>query len=568
VYDPEGYALTNYHVVKAAGKTGFAGLADGRLYPWKLIGLDPGGDVAIIKLSGRKEFPFAPLGNSDAVKVGDFAMAMGNPFLLAEDQRPTVTLGLVSGVKRFQPGQGNNLLVYGNCIQVDSSINPGNSGGPLFNMSGEIIGINGRGSFMERGRVNVGVGYAISSEQIKNFIPELLATKVAQHGTLNAVFGNRRDGVICYQLNLDSPIASAGMDVGDRLISFEGHEIANANELTNLMSTLPDNWPVEVVFERGGERRTAWVRLTDLPYGPVQKQPDLPLPRKRDDDKKKPEDGKPGDSKPGDSKPGDSKPGDGPKPVRPAPVAAPQQKPGEITDRKWNQLEAARVTAAWHRFAGGTDAIRAAGAFRFADDIVRQGQPVGRHELLVTGEGRFRVEYTLDGASHLFGFDGEQFWAGPGEETPGPMDADDALDDPMIVAAHALGTAFADKGLARFAGHELTGSDKADRQRAFRLRGWDKAKNDLNVWMSQYDAAGRPETRLLKASSGSDGSPADTAVLFSQYRPTAGVMLPRRRTIVAGLSERVELELVNIGCEAVRSPSESSFRSPQDAEKK
>ena len=77
-------------------------------------------------------------------------------------------------------------------------------------MAGEVIGINGRGSFKDRGRVNVGVGYAISIEQIKNFIPEMLATKVALHGTLNAVFGNRRAGVICYQLNLDSPIADAG----------------------------------------------------------------------------------------------------------------------------------------------------------------------------------------------------------------------------------------------------------------------------------------------------------------------------------------------------------------------
>src|SRR5687768_1391889 len=134
-------------------------------------------------------------------------MAMGNPFVLAEDQRPTVTLGIVSGVNRFQEGSGMNQLVYGNCIQVDSSINPGNSGGPLFNSAGQIIGINGRGSFEERGRVNVGLGYAISVNQVKNFIPELLATKIAQHGTLDAVFGNRSGQVICHTLNLDSPVA-------------------------------------------------------------------------------------------------------------------------------------------------------------------------------------------------------------------------------------------------------------------------------------------------------------------------------------------------------------------------
>src|SRR5207237_5136646 len=133
--------------------------------------------------------------------VGDWSMAMGNPFVLAEDQHPTVTLGIVSGTHRYQPGDGLNTLVYGNCIQVDSSINPGNSGGPLFNLRGEVIGINGRGSFEERGRVNVGLGYAISSKQIKNFIPELLATKIVQHGTLDTVFGNPQAGVLCHHLN-------------------------------------------------------------------------------------------------------------------------------------------------------------------------------------------------------------------------------------------------------------------------------------------------------------------------------------------------------------------------------
>ncbi|MCU0879162.1 MAG: trypsin-like peptidase domain-containing protein, partial [Pirellulaceae bacterium] len=166
LFDPAGYALTNHHVVAAAGDNGWAGLADGKLYRWKLIGTDPGGDVAIIQLAGTEPFPTAPLGDSERVRVGDWAMAMGNPFTLAEDQRPTVTLGIVSGVHRFQEGSGLNQLVYGNCIQVDSSINPGNSGGPLFNLQGEVIGINGRGSFQERGRVNVGLGYAISSNQV------------------------------------------------------------------------------------------------------------------------------------------------------------------------------------------------------------------------------------------------------------------------------------------------------------------------------------------------------------------------------------------------------------------
>jgi serine protease Do len=106
LYDPAGYALTNHHVIAGAGDGGWAGLADGKLYRWKLIGTDPGGDVAIIKLEGKDAFPVAPLGDSDTVRVGDWAMAMGNPFTLAEDQRPTVTLGIVSGVNRYQGARG------------------------------------------------------------------------------------------------------------------------------------------------------------------------------------------------------------------------------------------------------------------------------------------------------------------------------------------------------------------------------------------------------------------------------------------------------------------------------
>jgi S1-C subfamily serine protease len=275
LYDPAGLAITNHHVVAGAGTEGWAGLADGKLYRWRLIGTDPGGDVAIIQLLGKDKFPVAPLGNSDTVRVGDFAMAMGNPFVLAEDQRPTVTLGIISGIERYQAGAGDNMLVYGNCIQVDSSINPGNSGGPLFNMRGEVIGINGRGSFKERGRVNVGLGYAISINQVKHFLPDLLATRMAQHGTLDAIFGNRGGEVICHTLNLDSKVADLGLQLGDKLLAFEGHPITNANQFTNLITTLPAGWPCELTFQHADEApRTVHVRLTPLPYGAEAAPPD------------------------------------------------------------------------------------------------------------------------------------------------------------------------------------------------------------------------------------------------------------------------------------------------------
>ncbi len=191
----DGYALTNFHVVgnKTAMK---CGLPDGVLYDAVLVGLDTVGDVGLIKLLPPKEgfeFPFAPMGDSDKVKAGDWSLAMGNPFLLATDFTPTVTFGLVSGVHRYQYPEGKGLLEYTDCIQIDTSINPGNSGGPLFNMDGELIGINGRGSFEKRGRVNSGVGYAISINQIKNFMGQLMAGLDTDHASLGAVVENDKD---------------------------------------------------------------------------------------------------------------------------------------------------------------------------------------------------------------------------------------------------------------------------------------------------------------------------------------------------------------------------------------
>ena len=147
--DEDGYALTNFHVVEGSGPIMKCGLADGILYDGVLVGLDKVGDVALIKLLPKKEgakFPYAKLGDSDKVEPGDWSLAMGNPFLLATDFTPTVTFGLVSGTHRYQYPAGT-LLEYTDCIQIDTSINPGNSGGPLFNMDGELVGINGRGSF-------------------------------------------------------------------------------------------------------------------------------------------------------------------------------------------------------------------------------------------------------------------------------------------------------------------------------------------------------------------------------------------------------------------------------------
>lgn len=125
---PDGFALSNFHVTSGAGNFMKCGLNDGKLYDAVIVGIDPTGDVALIQLQGRQDFPFARMGNSDLLKPGDAVFAMGNPFLLATDFTPTITAGIVSGLHRYQYPAGT-FLEYADCIQTDASINPGNSGG-------------------------------------------------------------------------------------------------------------------------------------------------------------------------------------------------------------------------------------------------------------------------------------------------------------------------------------------------------------------------------------------------------------------------------------------------------
>lgn len=279
---PSGLALTNHHVIAAAGATGWGGLADGKLYRWELVGNDPGGDLALIRLIHDQptgQFPCVKLGDSDQVQVGDWTLVLGNPFTLAEDYTPTVTYGIVSGVQRYQPGMSDTLLVYGNCIQVDTSINPGNSGGPLFNMDGELIGINGRASFefRERGRVNVGLGYAISVNQCRHFLPELMATKLIQHGTLDAVFGERDGRVLCTAIYEDADIAALGLELGDELLEFEGRPVSSANQFTNWICTLPAGWPAQLKIRKSdGRTSEIRMRLIGLPYPKMDSPPPAP----------------------------------------------------------------------------------------------------------------------------------------------------------------------------------------------------------------------------------------------------------------------------------------------------
>ncbi|MCX7805718.1 MAG: trypsin-like peptidase domain-containing protein, partial [Planctomycetota bacterium] len=505
IIDRDGFALTNFHVVQPIGKEGWGGLPDGRLYPLRVIGIAPTCDLALVKLSGRLEFPAAPLGDSDSVRPGDRVMAMGNPFSLAQDYTPTVTLGVVSGTGRYQPGQGG-VGVYANCIQTDASINPGNSGGPLFNMRGELIGINGRGSFEERGRVNVGVGYAISINHAKNFLADLYAGKMCRNGTLGATFRDAGDdgpaGVICEKIFEDSEIARKGLRLGSRLLRFDGVQIATANQFANLIGTMPIGQPVEVEFETGGEIRKVVVRLEGLPLpkpppsrrtaegrpapapgggpapapgrgpvpvpgdgpipvpgggpapappGPPAPTPDAPKP-----DAPGPTPSVPGPDAPGPGFPGGSPEGGGPSPTPPAPPPGtpPKSPPGAPAIRSTepfrpdpavNREACERIIRRYIAAIGGSEAISRTAAF-YWEGIRRE--PDGKKaafRLIEAADGRFLLEIGPPENCRRIGFDGSEAWTRESDGTVAKLPPEEAA-----AAAGLVRTRIAIAGRAAF----------------------------------------------------------------------------------------------------------------------
>jgi S1-C subfamily serine protease len=277
----DGYALTNWHVVDPCGPVMYCSMPDGRIYDAVLVGIDPVGDVALIKLLERNDFPVATPADSDQVRVGESCFAVGNPFLLANNFQPSVSWGVVSGVHRYQYPSGT-LLEYADCLQTDAAINPGNSGGALFNRRGELIGINGRGSFEKRGRINVGVGYAISINQIKLFLGPLQSGLLVDHASLGATVAADRSGrVLVEDILATSDAWRRGLRYGDEILSVGNREITTVNEFKNVIGIYPADWRVPVVFRRGDEEQRIWVRLPGVHSREnlielVQSGPELP----------------------------------------------------------------------------------------------------------------------------------------------------------------------------------------------------------------------------------------------------------------------------------------------------
>ncbi|MAI31072.1 MAG: serine protease [Rhodopirellula sp.] len=334
---PDGYALTNFHVTSPAGSFMRCGMSDGNVYDAVIVGIDPVGDLAMIRLLGRSDFPKAELGDSRAAEAGDWCMVIGNPFLLATNLKPTVTYGILSGVGRYQYPSGT-LLEYGDCLQTDASVNPGNSGGPIYDAEGKLLGIVGRCSFEKRGRVNVGVGYAISINQAKNFLGYLRSGRIVDHATLGATVSTEPDGGVVVSNILESSDAyRRGLRYGSEILEIDGRVVQTANDLQNVMATLPNGWRVKLSYRSEGKTVETLVRMMGVhledellkkmagALPPPPPRPQQPDPEDKDSDQKdKPEKN---ENQPPQRAPRGQRPG---KP----PVKIPQEVKEQLVERK------------------------------------------------------------------------------------------------------------------------------------------------------------------------------------------------------------------------------------------
>lgn len=283
----DGYCLTNHHVAGELPRTRVT-LHSGRQYFARRVSTDERGDLALFKIEGREgeTFPYLEFGDSDQLEVGQYVLACGNPFgitLPAGDGRmyPTVTLGVVSALHRRQGD-------YFDCIQTDAAVNPGNSGGPLVTLEGKLVGINGRIATRYMNRVNSGVGYAISSNQIRNFLPEMLKGGEdgrVYHGQVTGlILGPEGSaGARVARVAPGSPAERAGFEAGDLVVAVNGYPIPTAARFFGVIGTYPKGTEVTVRVRRGALEREIRVRLDryqpegwGLPFPPVPRPPERP----------------------------------------------------------------------------------------------------------------------------------------------------------------------------------------------------------------------------------------------------------------------------------------------------
>ncbi len=263
IIDKDGYIITNNHVVQGADEIRVK-LADGREFKAKVIGRDAKTDLALIKISSFfKNLPVLKLGDSDKMRVGDWVLAIGNPFGLEE----TVTQGIISATGRVI-GSGP----YDNFLQTDAPINPGNSGGPLINLKGEVIGINT--AIISGGQ---GIGFAIPSNMASNIIGQLKTKGKVVRGWIGVSvqtvtpeiaqsFGLKEaKGALVSSVIPGGPAAAAGVKRGDIITSFNGEEIGKMSDLPAVVAATPAGKTVPVKVTREGKELTLNIRIAEMP---------------------------------------------------------------------------------------------------------------------------------------------------------------------------------------------------------------------------------------------------------------------------------------------------------------
>lgn len=257
-----GLIITNNHVVEGADEVSVS-LSDGRTFEAQPVGSDPDTDIAVIRIAG-KNLSALPVADSAKLRVGDYVVAVGNPFGLGQ----TVTSGIVSAVGR----SGLQGLGYQNFIQTDASINPGNSGGALVNLNGELVGIN-VASFNPRGSAagNIGLGFAIPSNLAKEIMRQLMAYGEVRRGSLGIETDNTRTqaepytkGAWVSRVYRNSPAELAGIKPGDVIVAANGQRIDSSEALSNLEGLLPLGAPVRLEIVRGSQRLNISAQLRAL----------------------------------------------------------------------------------------------------------------------------------------------------------------------------------------------------------------------------------------------------------------------------------------------------------------
>jgi serine protease Do len=278
IVSPEGYILTNNHVIDGATDVKVT-LSDKRELKAKIIGTDPKTDVAVLKLEGANNFPAITLGDSSKVQVGDYALAIGDPFGVGQ----TVTMGIVSA-----KGRGNlGIEDYEDFIQTDAPINPGNSGGALVNDRGELVGINT--AILSHGSGgNEGIGFAIPVNLARSVMGQILDHGKVTRGYLGVVIQpitpamakdlglNKLQGALVGDVSAKGPAQAGGVQRGDVILAINGNAVNDSNELRNTISMMQPGETVKLQISRNGSVKDLNVKLGELPLSKeeARNQPD------------------------------------------------------------------------------------------------------------------------------------------------------------------------------------------------------------------------------------------------------------------------------------------------------